>query len=192
MYALAARGTLSPAGGRGQTGPERPSGVRGFVVVDGLRYLPIHALQYVPGIRPTAVQARHGGLPGLDATVVGLGVTLSQELPRKDIHRGDGERLGHRQVTLEVDARARLVPGLAGPPAGPILGGVALLDMTPGDLRLGQSQQLAVQGLELGCLGAAAGDWGARGRLRWELDWSIYSLVRRRVRVHGLRRAPRS
>ena len=36
-----------------------------------------------------------------------------------------------------------------------ILGGVALLDMTPGDLRLGQSQQLAVQGLELGCPGAA-------------------------------------
>ncbi len=39
-----------------------------------------------------------------------------------------------------------------------ILGGVALLHMPPGDLRLSQSQQLAVQGLELGCLGAAAGD----------------------------------
>ncbi len=37
-----------------------------------------------------------------------------------------------------------------------ILGGAALLDMTPVDLRLGQSQQLAVQGLELG----SAGDWG--------------------------------
>ena len=49
-------------------------------------------------------------------------------------------------------------PLTKGRPAGPILGGVALLDMTPGDLRLGQSQQLAVQGLALGCLGAAAGD----------------------------------
>ena len=101
--------------------------------------------------------------------MVRLGVTFGEELPRKSVHRGDGERLGHRQVTFEVDARARLVPGLAGRPAGPILGGVALLDMTPGDLRLGQSQQLAV-GLELGCLGAAAGDKGARGRLRWALD----------------------
>ena len=36
-----------------------------------------------------------------------------------------------------------------------ILGGMGMLDMTPGDLRLGQSQQL---GLELGCLGVAAGD----------------------------------
>ena len=35
-----------------------------------------------------------------------------------------------------------------------ILGSGALLDMTPGDLWLGQSQQLALQGLELGCLGA--------------------------------------
>ena len=69
-----------------------------------------------------------------------------------------GNGLGHRQVTFEVDARARLIPGLAGRPAGPILGGVALLHMPPGDLRLSQSQQLAVQGLELGCPGAAADD----------------------------------
>ncbi len=52
----------------------------------------------------------------------------------------------------------RRTAGLAGRPAGSILGGVALLDMTSGDLRLSQSQQLAVQGLELGCPGAAAGD----------------------------------
>ncbi len=36
-----------------------------------------------------------------------------------------------------------------------ILGSVALLHMAPGDPRLGRSQQLAVQGLELGCPGAA-------------------------------------
>ena len=73
----------------------------------------------------------------------------------KSVHGGDGQRLGHRQVTFEVDARARLFPGLAGRLAGPILGSVALPHMTPGDLRLGQSQHPAVQGLELGCLGAA-------------------------------------
>ncbi len=89
---------------------------------------------------------------------VGLGVTLGEELAGERIHCGNGERLGHRQVTFEVEARTRLVPRLAGSPAGLILGGVALLDMTPGDLRLSQSQQLAVQELELGCLGADAGD----------------------------------
>ena len=35
---------------------------------------------------------------------------------------------------------------LAGPSAEPILGGVALLHMTPGDLRLSQSQRLPVTG----------------------------------------------
>ncbi len=59
-----------------------------------------------------------------------------------------------------------------------ILGGVALLDMTPGDLRLGQSQQLAVQELELG-------PQVTRGRLRWELDWSIHLLVRRSTKEVG-------
>ena len=40
--------------------------------------------------------------------------------------------------------------GLAVGAAGTILSGVALLCMPPGDLRLSQSQQLAVQGPELG------------------------------------------
>ena len=43
---------------------------------------------------------------------------------------------------------------LAGGAAGSILSSVALLHMPPGDLRLGQSQQLAVRGLELGGHGA--------------------------------------
>ncbi len=60
---------------------------------------------------------------------------------------------------------------------GALILGVALIDMTPSDLRLSEAQQLAVQGLGLGCLGVD--DQGARGRLRWELDWSIL-IVRRR------------
>ncbi len=50
------------------------------------------------------------------------------------------------------------LPSLAGGAAGSILSSVALFHMPPGDLRSSQSQQPAVQGLELGCLGAAAGD----------------------------------
>ncbi len=52
----------------------------------------------------------------------------------------------------------RGMAGLAGGTAGSISSSVALLPMPPGNLRLSQSQQLSVQGLEVGCLGAAAGD----------------------------------
>ncbi len=44
----------------------------------------------MPWIRPTAVQAWYGGLPGLHAAVVGLGVTLGQELAGQGIHAGHG------------------------------------------------------------------------------------------------------
>ncbi len=147
--------------------PVRHSGVRGFgrdaLTPDLLD--PVHPLKHMPRIAAPAIRgtarspdrpARPAGQPRRDT---------GQELPRRDVHRGDGGRLGHWQVTFEVDATARLVPGLAGRPAGPILGGVALLDMTPGNLRLGQSQQLAVHGLELGCLGAARRLIGSEGAL---------------------------
>ena len=51
---------------------------------------PIHPLQHVPRIVPPAVEARHGGLPGLDASVVGLGVTGGEEFAGRGIHAGDG------------------------------------------------------------------------------------------------------
>ena len=112
----------------------------------------------MPWVISPTVDTGHWPLPDLHTAMMRLGMALGEELAGEGVHRGDGERLGHRQVTFEVDARARLVPGLAGCPPGPYLSSVTLLHMPPGDLRFGQSQQLAVQGLELGCLGAAAGD----------------------------------
>ena len=50
----------------------------------------MHPLQHMPRIVPPAVEARHGGLPGLDASVVGLGVTLRQELAGQGIHAENG------------------------------------------------------------------------------------------------------
>lgn len=39
---------------------------------------------------PPAVEARCGGLPGLHAAMVGLGVTLSQELTGQGVHAENG------------------------------------------------------------------------------------------------------
>ena len=36
------------------------------------------------------MDARHGGVPGLHVAMMGLGVTLSQELTGQGVHRGNG------------------------------------------------------------------------------------------------------
>ena len=44
----------------------------------------------MPGVRPTAVQTRHGRLPSLHAAVMGLGVALGEKLALERDHSGDG------------------------------------------------------------------------------------------------------
>ena len=106
--------------------------------------------------------AQHGG--GSFATrflAAGYDIrTVQQSLGHWDLRTTMTDTHVLNQGGLAVGVRQTRLSAGVGRPAGGAAGGThirwrALLDPTPGDLRLGRSQQLAVQGLELSCPGAA-------------------------------------
>ena len=77
----------------------------------------------MPGVVPPAVEARHGGVPGLHIAMVGLSMALGQELSGERVHSRDGTtRLlnhvpyprvvfstGGQRPRIHVDRNARMV-----------------------------------------------------------------------------------